>query len=63
VNKIDIVGFPDTKGGLLKEDFGLIEVQDYIAYVAVKRNKVSAVLDKVKGQKLKNKSVKMVLQE
>jgi superfamily II DNA/RNA helicase len=63
VNKIDIVGFLIQKGGLLKEELGLIEVQDYIAYVAVKRNKVSAVLDKVKGQKLKNKSVKMVLQE
>ncbi len=63
VNKIDIVGFLIQKGGLLKEELGLIEVQDYIAYVAVKRNKVLAVLDKVKGQKLKNKSVKMVLQE
>lgn len=62
VNKIDIVGFLIQKGGLLKEELGLIEVQDYIAYVAVKRNKVLAVLDKVKGQKLKNKSVKMVLQ-
>jgi len=48
---------------LLKEELGLIEVQDYIAYVAVKRSKVLAVLDKVRGQKLKNKSVKMVLQE
>ena len=63
VNKIDIVGFLIQKGGLLKEELGLIEVQDYIAYVAVKRNKVLAVLDKVRGQKLKNKSVKMVLQE
>ncbi|MCX6198553.1 MAG: DEAD/DEAH box helicase [Bacteroidetes bacterium] len=63
VNKIDIVGFLIQKGGLLKEELGLIEVQDFIAYAAVKRNKVSAVLEKVKGQKLKNKSVKMVLQE
>ncbi len=63
VNKIDIVGFLIQKGGLLKEELGLIEVQDFIAYAAIKRNKVSAVLDKVKGQKLKNKSVKMVLQE
>ena len=63
VNKIDIVGFLIQKGGLLKEELGLIEVQDYIAYVAVKRNKISAVLHQVKGQKLKNKSVKMVLQE
>ncbi|MES2622133.1 MAG: DEAD/DEAH box helicase [Bacteroidota bacterium] len=63
VNKIDIVGFLIQKGGLLKEELGLIEVQDYIAYVAVKRNKVSDMLHKVKGLKLKNKSVKMVLQE
>ncbi|MBL0310280.1 MAG: DEAD/DEAH box helicase [Bacteroidetes bacterium] len=63
VNKIDIVGFLIQKGGLLKEELGLIEVQDYIAYVAVRRNKIIAVLEKVRGQKLKNKSVKLVLQE
>ncbi len=63
VNKIDIVGFLIQKGGLLKEELGLIEVQDYIAYVAVKRHKVSDVLHKIKGLKLKNKSVKMILQQ
>lgn len=63
INKIDIVGFLIQKGGLFKEELGLIEVQDYIAYAAVRRNKIIAVLDKVRGQKLKNKSVKMVLQK
>lgn len=61
INKIDIVGFLIQKGGLLKEELGLIEVQDFIAYVAVKRSKALAVLEKVKGQKLKSKSVKMML--
>ncbi len=63
INKVDIVGFLCQKGGLPKEDLGLIEVQDYIAYVAVKRKKVTAVLNKVKGEKLKGKSVKLTLQE
>ncbi len=63
VNKVDIVGFLIQKGGLQKEEIGLIEVQDYIAYVAVKRKKASSVLNKVKAEKLKGKSVKMVLQQ
>ena len=63
VNKIDIVGFLIQKGGLLKEELGLIEVQDFTAYAAVKRSKVNAMLSKVKGQKLKNKSVKINLQD
>lgn len=63
VNKIDIVGFLIQKGGLTKEDLGLIEVQDFIAYVAVKRNKAAAALAKVKFEKLKGKSVRLVLQK
>ena len=63
INKIDIVGFLIQKGGLLKQELGLIEVQDYTAYAAVKRDKVTDVLHKVKSEKLKNKNVKLVLQQ
>ncbi len=63
VNKIDIVGFLLQKGGLQKEELGKIEVLDYMAYAAVKRTKVNAVISKIRNEKLKNKSLKIGLQE
>ncbi|HLP22283.1 MAG TPA: helicase-related protein, partial [Chitinophagales bacterium] len=63
INKMDIVGFLIQKGGLLKEELGLIEVQDFKAYAAVKRNKIAGMLKKIEGHKIKNKSVKIKLQD
>ncbi|MCD0490272.1 DEAD/DEAH box helicase [Pedobacter sp. MC2016-14] len=59
VNKIDIVGLLLKKGGLVKEDVGLIEVKDQSSYVAVKRNMVGKVLSALNGEKIKNKKVKI----
>jgi hypothetical protein len=59
VNKIDIVGLLLKKGGLDKEDVGLIEVLDYTSYAAVKRNKIEKVVQEIKGEKIKNKKVKI----
>ena len=59
VNKIDIVGLLLKKGGLQKEDVGLIEVKDQSSYVAVKRNMVGKVLSALAGEKIKNKKVKI----
>lgn len=59
VNKIDIVGLLLKKGGLAKEDVGLIEVKDQSSYVAVKRNMVGKVLSALNGEKIKNKKVKI----
>ena len=59
VNKIDIVGLLLKKGGLQKEDVGLIEVKDQSAYVAVKRKKVNSVLAALTNEKIKNKKVKI----
>jgi superfamily II DNA/RNA helicase len=59
VNKIDIVGLLLKKGGLDKEDVGLIEVLDYTSYAAVKRNKIEKVVQQIKGEKIKNKKVKI----
>ncbi|PIF45012.1 superfamily II DNA/RNA helicase [Chryseobacterium sp. 52] len=59
VNKVDIVGYLIKKGELQKEDIGLIEVKDTTSYVAVSRNKVSFVLNKLSTEKLKGKKVKM----
>ncbi len=58
VNKVDIVGLLLKKGGLDKDELGLIEVLDYSSYAAVKRNKIEQLADTIKGEKVKNKKVK-----
>ena len=59
VNKVDIVGFFCQKGGIDKSDIGLIDVKDNFAYVAVKRHLAHELLYKLKGEKLKGKSVNL----
>lgn len=59
VNKIDIVGFLSHQGELKKDDIGLIDVKDFYAFVAVRRNKVNEIFRLVKDQKIKNKKVKI----
>lgn len=59
VNKIDVVGFLSKKGELQKGEIGLIEVKDFFAYVAIKRNKVDSVLQKIKGEKIKGKKARV----
>ena len=59
VNKVDIVGFLSNKGGLKKDDIGLIDVKDFFAYVAIRKSKASHTLQQVKNEKIKNKKVKI----
>ena len=59
VNKIDIVGLFLQKGGLQKDDLGLIEVKDTTSYVAVKRNVVDKLLKALNGEKIKGKKLKL----
>lgn len=59
INKIDIVGLLLKKGGLQKEDVGLIEVKDQASYVAVKRKMVQRILSALDTEKIKNKKVKI----
>jgi superfamily II DNA/RNA helicase len=59
INKIDIVGLLLKKGELEKDDLGLIEVLDHTSYAGVKRNKIERVVKLVKGEKIKNKKVKI----
>lgn len=59
VNKIDIVGLLLKKGGLQKEDVGLIEVKDQSSYVAVKRKMIGKVLSALADERIKNKKVKI----
>jgi superfamily II DNA/RNA helicase len=59
LNKVDIVGFFSQKGELEKGDIGLIEVKDFSSYVAIKRNKVNALLQKIGQEKMKGKKYKI----
>jgi superfamily II DNA/RNA helicase len=58
INKADLVGMLLQKGKLAKEELGLIEVLDHSAFVAVKTEKANKVLELIKGEKVKNKTVK-----
>lgn len=59
INKVDIVGLLMKKGKLDKDELGLIEVQDFSSYVAVKRDKIDAVERLLKMEKIKNKKIKI----
>ena len=59
INKMDIVGMLLQKGKLQKEELGLIEVLDHASYVAIKRDKIQGMLKLIKGEKIKNKNIKM----
>ena len=59
LNKVDIVGFFSQKGQLDKGDLGRIEVQDFMSFAAVKRDKVDAFLARIKDEKMKGKKFKI----
>ncbi len=59
INKVDIVGLLLQKGKLAKDDLGLIEVLDHSSYAAVKRDKIEMLVDVIKGEKIKNKKIKI----
>ena len=59
LNKIDIVGFFGQVGGLDKSEIGIIEVKDFISFVAVKSAKVSSLLTAIRDKKMKGKKFKI----
>lgn len=59
VNKIDIVGFLTNKGRLKKDDIGLIDVKDFISFVAIRKANAGAALQLIKDERIKNKKVKI----
>jgi ATP-independent RNA helicase DbpA len=63
INKIDIVGLLLQKGQLKKDELGLIEVLDHCSYAAVKRDKITALLNLLLGEKIKKKTVKLGIAE
>jgi len=59
INKVDIVGLFLKKGKLQKDELGLIDVLDYCAFVAVRRDRVSKVLQLLKNERIKNKKLRL----
>jgi ATP-independent RNA helicase DbpA len=59
INKVDIVGLVLKKGGLQKDELGLIEVFDHASYAAVKRAKIQQLVQLIKNEKISNKKVKI----
>jgi len=59
INKMDIVGLLLKKGGLQKEQLGLIEVLDHSSYAAVKTSKLEGTLAQIQHEKIKNKKIKI----
>lgn len=59
INKMDIVGMLLQKGGIAKDELGLVEVLDYSSFAAIRRNKIESVVKAISGEKIKGKRVKM----
>ncbi|MCB8999020.1 MAG: DEAD/DEAH box helicase [Bacteroidales bacterium] len=59
ISKMDIAGFLYKQGGLNKDQLGYIEIKDHHSYVAIKRDLIQTVLQKVRNHKIKNKKLKM----
>lgn len=59
VSKGDIVGFLCKTGGLRGNEIGRIDVYDYYAYAAIKREKLNSVLRNVQGAKIKGVRTKI----
>ena len=59
LSKMDIVGFLAKKGDLQKEDIGKIEILDFMSFVAIKKDKIKQVLQKVTEEKMKGKKYKI----
>ena len=61
LNKVDIVGFLSQKGGLQKDELGLIIVKDHNSFVAVKKHKIKPLLPLVQNEKIKGTKYKIVV--
>lgn len=61
LSKMDIVGFLCQKGNLQKEEIGHIEVKDFHAFVAIKREKIRKTLALIRKEKIKNMKTKFAI--
>lgn len=60
LSKKDVVGFLFQKGGLDKDDLGIVEIKESCAFAAVKREKVKGLLARIRDEKIKNMRAKFV---
>ena len=59
ISKMDVVGFLMQKGQLQKNDLGLITILDHASYIAIKRDKITQLLDQIYNQPIKKQKVKI----
>jgi ATP-independent RNA helicase DbpA len=59
ISKTDIVGLLIQKGGLLKEEIGMINVLDFESFVAIPATKINKLVALLSEEKIKNKKVKI----
>lgn len=60
LSKKDVVGFLFQKGGLDKEDLGVVEIKESCSFAAVKREKFSGLLQRIRDEKIKNMKAKFI---
>ena len=60
LSKKDVVGFLFQKGGLDKDDLGVVEIKESCAYAAVKRDKKEGLLARIREEKIKNMKAKFI---
>lgn len=60
LSKKDIVGFMYQKGGLEKEELGVVEVKESRSFVAVKRDRYASLLKRITDERIKNMKVKFI---
>jgi len=58
VSKKDIVGFLFQKGGLEKDELGIVEVKESCSFAAVKRGKLNELITRIRDEKIKNMKAK-----
>lgn len=58
LSKKDVVGFLFQKGGLEKDELGIVEIKESCAYAAVRRDKIAGLLARIRDEKIKNMKAK-----
>ncbi|MDR1154500.1 MAG: DbpA RNA binding domain-containing protein, partial [Bacteroidales bacterium] len=54
LSKKDVAGFLFQKGGLAKDEPGIIEIKESCSYAAIKRSKLPELLQRIRDEKIKN---------
>ncbi len=53
ISKVDLVGFLIKKGGLEKDEVGIIEVKENFSFATIKKDKIDSVLSRIRNEKIK----------